>query len=69
MQLMFYLYIFSGVSDLQNEHPDQVETQARVSESSLGTALEGGGRGWSGGHTAGVCGVLMDGSNKVLQRM
>lgn len=43
MQLMFSLYIFSGVSDLQNEHPDQVETQARDSESSLGTA-----QGWRG---------------------
>lgn len=43
MQLMFYLYIFSGVSDLQNEHPDEVETQARDSESSPDTA-----QGWRG---------------------
>lgn len=43
MQLMFYLYIFSGVSDLQNKHPDEVETQARDSESSPDTA-----QGWRG---------------------
>lgn len=39
----FLFIYFFGVSDLQNKHPDQVETQARDSESSPDTA-----QGWRG---------------------
>lgn len=33
-----------------------------------GRVLEGGGHGWSGGDTAGVCSVLTDGSSKVKDK-